>query len=625
MMNPCSPQGGHRLVAPSLIVTALLGASSLLPSAASAATASAAAAGAYHRADVAVVDAAQRVVRCEQAHRAVDPRCVRLRAGLQDAGLRLSRLQRAAGAHAAVASTLSPRQQAPKLTVSRTTLKWSRVADVRSYVLVAKVPGRSDRYSVVSGTSTTPVTQPGKTVAYGLRTAVVGSAWANEARIGYSSTVDPKAAPRLVVDGQTVRWTKVADVTRYVAVVKTPGVADVASQVTGTSLTPTPVPGKTIRVGLRTDVDGSKWADEATITYPAAGAPAPPAGTTPTPGGGTGTGTGTGGSGSGAPTPSAPSTPANFQVGIVSNSAYAMELPSISALGAKTARLEFDIDTPAADLAPFMDSYAKAGIRPLLLAGFAGRSPSAADARNLATWAAAYGPGGTFWQGKTYPANTAVTQIEFGNESNQAYQYPALASDPNWPSSPTYAGIAAAYATGFQQAAQAVSAVNAKVGLLAIGDTPGNWTSWMSNVYKAVPHFDGLVAGWVMHPYGPSSRWQPNMDTSLAILASHGAPSTIPVVITEYGIASDNGRCLDDNYGWDTCMSYDAAGAALSSTVAGMRARYGSRLAAMYLYQANDQRSSASTSNREAFFGGLTSGGAPKGGYTAAVKALLAG
>jgi hypothetical protein len=540
------------MVAPTLIVTALLGASSILPSPASAATASAAAAGAYHRADVSVVVAAKRVVRCNRAQGAADLRCVRLRAGLQAAGVKLSRLQHVVAAHTAKVTRLSRRQQAPKLTVSGATLKWAKVADVNSYVLVAKVAGKADRYSVVTGTSTTPAPQPGKTVTFGLRTAVVGSASAAEVKIAYPS-------------------------------------AGASTAPTATTTTKTTTSTKTT------------------------------------------TATGSAGTGSSSPSPSAPSaqaapsTSANFQVGLVSNSAYAMELPVISSLGAKTARLEFDINSPASELAPFMDSYAKAGIKPLLLAGFQGRSPSAAEARNLATWAAAYGPGGTFWQGKSYPTDTAVTNIEFGNESNQAYQYDALASDPDWPSSPAYADVATQYALGFQQAAQAIAGANAKVGLLAIGDTPGNWTSWMDNVYKAVPHFDSYVSGWVMHPYGPASRWQPNMDTSLSIVAAHGAPSTIPIFVTEYGIATDDGRCLSDNYGWDKCMTYEAAGAALTSTVASMRARYGSRLAAMYLYQANDQKASATTSNREAYFGGLTMDNTAKGGYTTAVKQLLAG
>jgi hypothetical protein len=285
--------------------------------------------------------------------------------------------------------------------------------------------------------------------------------------------------------------------------------------------------------------------------------------------------------------------------------------------------MEFDIDDSAADLAPYIDAYAKAGIQPLLLASFQGRTPTLAEGRNLATWAAAYGPGGTFWTGKNYKSSTAVTRIEFGNETNQSWQYAQLQNDPNWANTSFYASVAQGYATAFKAAHEAIKGVNGDVGLLAIGDTPGNWASWMNNIYAAVPEFSNYVAGWVMHPYGPTARWQPAMDNALAQVASHGAPSTIPIYVTEYGIASDDGRCLDDNYGWDTCMTYDQAGAALSSTVAAMRARYGSRLAAMYLYQAHDQRDPGSSGSREGYFGGLTLDGTAKGSYTAAMKSLL--
>jgi hypothetical protein len=285
--------------------------------------------------------------------------------------------------------------------------------------------------------------------------------------------------------------------------------------------------------------------------------------------------------------------------------------------------MEFDIDQPASDLAPYVDAYAKAGIQPLLLASFQGRTPTEAEGRNLATWAAAYGPGGTFWAGKNYNPSTAVTRIEFGNETNQSWQYPQLQNDANWANTTFYADLARGYATAFKAANLAVKGVNANVGLLAIGDTPGNWTSWMNNVYAAVPEFSSYVAGWVVHPYGPASRWQPAIDNALAQVAAHGAPSTIPVYATEYGIASDNGRCLDDNYGWDKCMTYDQAGSALTSTIAAMRARYGSRLAAVYLYQAHDQKDPGSSTSRESYFGGLTLGGTAKGGYTTAMKSLL--
>jgi hypothetical protein len=624
-MNPCSPQGGRRLAAPSLIVTAAVTLTAAFAPTAGAATASAAAAGAYRHADTAVISAAKKVVGCERAHGARSKACTVRRVRLQAAGVKLSHLQRRIARRSA-ATSLSARQKAPALSVAGTALTWTKVADVSSYVVVAKAAGQTDRYSVVTGTSTTPAPQAGKTVAYAVRTAIVGSAWSREAKVAYPATDSRLAAPKLVVDGQTVRWAPIAGVDSYVYVVKVPGVTDVYKTTTATSITPAPVPGQTVRVGVRTNVTDSTWAAEASITYAAGSTTAPATGTTappPTSTESTGSTGATGTTGSTGAT--APTSSVAFQVGLVSNSAYAMELPHITSLGARTARLEFDINTPAADLATYMDTYARAGVRPLLLAGFAGRTPTSAEARNLATWAAAYGPNGTFWQGKSYPAGTAVTSIEFGNESNQAYQYSTLASNSGWATTSTYATIAQQYATGFKVAAQAIAAANPKVGLLAIADTPGNWTSWMDNIYKAVPDFSSYVAGWTMHPYGPSSRWQPNMDTTLSILAAHGVPATSPIYITEYGISTDNGRCLDDNYGWDKCMTYDAAGTALTSTVSAMRARYGSRLAGLYVYQANDQRASATTTNRESYFGSLTQSGAAKGGYTAAVKALLAG
>jgi hypothetical protein len=542
-MTLCSPQGGRRLAAPSLLITAAVALTAIF-----APSASAAPAGAYHRADTAVISAAQKVVSCERAKGTRSPACSARRARLQVAGATLSRVQRSV-AHTARGSSSSSRQKAPTLTISGSTLKWNKVADVTSYVLVAKVAGQTDRYSVVTGTTTTPAAQAGKTVTYAVRTAIVGSAWSREARIAYSTPT--ASAPHAT--------------SKPLPASKSPagGTSTTPPTATGTGSTPTP-----------------------------------------TPAGGT-------------------TSSANFRVGVVSGAAVNWELPFIKSLGAASARMEFEIDTPAADLAPYIDAYAKAGIQPLLLASFQGRTPTIAEGRNLATWAAAYGPGGTFWTDKSYKSSTAVTHIEFGNESNQSWQYAQLQNDPNWANTSFYASIAQGYATAFKAANQAIKGVNGDVGLLAIGDTPGNWASWMNNIYAAVPEFSSYVAGWVMHPYGPVARWQPAMDNALAQIASHGAPSTIPIYVTEYGIASDDGRCLDDNYGWDKCMTYDQAGTALSSTIAAMRARYGSRLAAMYLYQAHDQKSSGSSGSRESYFGGLTLDGTAKGSYTAAMKTLL--
>jgi hypothetical protein len=460
---------------------------------------------------------------------------------------------------------------------------------------VRKVPGQASQYSLVSGTSTTPPAVAGTTVSYGIRTNVSGSAWADEVSITYPAaspeptpapTVDPQTAPTMSVSGTTVNWTRIGSVSSYVFVRKVPGQASQYSLVSGTSTTPPAVAGTTVSYGVRTNVSGSSWANEVSIAYPASS----PDTTTPPPIDGT------------------------FRMGVVAGSAHSYELSFLKALGARTARIEFGVGTSAASLASDIDAYAKAGIRPLLLATFYGRTPSTAEAQNLGSWAAAYGPGGTFWQGKSYPANTAVTDIEFGNETSYSYQF----SDN---SLLTYASRASTYAQRARDAANAIRAANPRVGLLAIGDNAVNQTAWMTNVMKAVPTLDDLIAGWTIHPYGPS--WASRIDSTVNSARSAGARD-LPIWITEWGLSSDNGRCLSDNYGWNACMTYAGAASSLHTVLSGMQSRYGSRLGAFYLYQAHDQYASGTKTGRESYFGALQSNGAAKGAYTSEVKADLA-
>jgi len=75
-------------------------------------------------------------------------------------------------------------------------------------------------------------------------------------------------APKLTVTGETLTWARVDNLNSYVFVRKVPGQADQYSTVTGTSTTPPPVPGLTVRYSIRTAVNGSAWATEVAITYP---------------------------------------------------------------------------------------------------------------------------------------------------------------------------------------------------------------------------------------------------------------------------------------------------------------------------------------------------------------------
>jgi hypothetical protein len=244
------------------------------------------------QADRALISDAKRLNRCLRANHGHPKPCDAARHALQRAGsrlakaeLRLARIARASGkggvpAGAKSASTWQDPRLAPQLTVSGQTLEWTRVDGINAYVLMRKVPGQANQYSVVTGTSTTPPPVPGATVHYSVRTAAWWSAWSAEQAITYPSASEPgiatdrQAAPTITVSGQTLTWNAVAGVNTYVFVRKVPGQADQYSEVSGTSITPPATPGTTVRYSVRTAVVESAWASEVAISYPAA-APSP--------------------------------------------------------------------------------------------------------------------------------------------------------------------------------------------------------------------------------------------------------------------------------------------------------------------------------------------------------------
>jgi len=395
---------------------------------------------------------------------------------------------------------------------------------------------------------------------------------------------DTLTAPVITVSGNTLTWNAISGVSSYVYVRKVPNQADQYAVVNGTSIMPPAVPGQTVRYSVRTNVTGSAWAREVSITYPASTT------TTTTP------------------------PPSGFRMGITAGSAFSYELPFVTSLGARTARLIYNIGTTASSMAPVIDAYARAGVRPLLAAHFYGRLPTVAEAQNVATWAKAYGPGGSFWAGKSYPANTAVNRIEFGHETSYSYQF----SDN---SLSTYAARAQTYALRFKDAQVATKAANPNVGLLAQGDNAVNQNAWVVNMFKAVPDLGLRAAGWTIHPYGPN--WKARIDSTISSTKAAGSPD-LPIWVTEWGLTTDNGRCLSDNYGWSKCLTYAQAASTLHVVVTGMLSTYGSRLGAFFLYQAHDQAATGTQTGREYYFGALQSRGQAKGAYTTEAKGLLA-
>jgi hypothetical protein len=164
------------------------------------------------------------------------------------------------------------------------------------------------------------------------------------------------------------------------------------------------------------------------------------------------------------------------------------------------------------------------------------------------------------------------------------------------------------------------------VGLLAQADDGGSGSStWVDHMFRAVPSLGTLVDGWTVHPYGPRSRWEPKIDRLIASTAANGAPASIPIDVTEYGISSANGAPLTDNYGWPTNMTYADAAAALDQTIAAMRLdpSIGPRLRDFMIYAAHDLRPQGTSQEREQNFGALQDNLAGKGAYSTEVREQL--
>ncbi len=539
--------------------------------------------------------------------------CTRLRHRVQHAGRTFTAAQRnlaAKARHAASAGAASyGPTSAPTLHANGVKLNWNAIERAGGYVVVSAVPGQPYHYEYVKQSSDTPPPVPGQTVAYAVRTAVRNSHWSNIVKISYPAAppaptptppagppaeeLNLKAAPALHVSGQTLMWNLVANVSAYILETKVPGQPEAFTAVSGTSTTPPAVPGKTVTYSVRTAVDGSAWAPTVTITYPATPAPKEPA-----------------------PAPKETSFSVlgsdGFEPGINSGT-NPQDFTGATMLGAKVVRISLAIGAPASALEYAVANYAAKGIRVAPLASFYGRIPTPAEAQNVASWAAEFGPGGTFWA-KRSDGNLAIQTIEFGNETSYGYQYGDSAG------APSYQARAQTYAVRLREAAEAIGATGIKVGVLAVADDPSG--NWMNGMFQAVPNLGNYVSGWVTHPYGTYGKTK--LLGVLAQTAAHGAPSNIPIDITEWGLSTDNGVCVAENYGYNPCMTYAEAAEQLKRSVAEIKTIAGSRLRMFMLYQVRDQQVAGASNEREAFFGLLQHEDQSKGAYTTAAQELLA-
>jgi hypothetical protein len=310
-----------------------------------------------------------------------------------------------------------------------------------------------------------------------------------------------------------------------------------------------------------------------------------------------------------------PPAPSGFTVGTVSGPAAAWEAGLVRSanLHPKTVRLGFDVGTSVSTVQKAVGALAGKGEQTLLMGEFYGTIPSTSQAQNLAAWAHAVGPGGTYWRthrGGRY----AVRDIEFGNETNEGYQFGGVSSGSS------YTARAQSYAQRARDAADAIRAANPNVGLIAQADNGGSGTSqWVDGMFSAVPDLNKHVAGWTAHPYGPKSRYGPIMDKAMSDTAKHG-DTTLPFFITEYGISTNNGTCLDSNYSWPTCLTYAQAAQSLVGAVADLQKSY-PRLRALFIFEQRDMANDPT--GREGNFGAVKTDGAPKGAFFTAIQSLV--
>ena len=308
-----------------------------------------------------------------------------------------------------------------------------------------------------------------------------------------------------------------------------------------------------------------------------------------------------------APAPAA-GTPGPFAFGIVSTRGVE-HIDDVRKLGARLTRIEFQIGADTGSMEEFVGRAASQGVEVILLAGFEGRIPSTAEAQSLGAWAKRFGPGGTFWAGRSDGAY-ASRYIEFGNETS--YRHQGTFEDGG------------DYARRAKEAIDAIKAANPRVGLLVQADDANiNPSPWVKDMFAAVPNLGNIAAGWTVHPYGPRTEWEPRISRLIQQTAAVGSPN-LPIFMTEWGIATDNGRQLDDNYHWPTGMSYADAGAAVTREIDAMNARFPGRLGALLWYFIRDHAAPGASSGREDYFGAVKEDRSDKGALTAAIRAAAA-
>jgi hypothetical protein len=235
------------------------------------------------------------------------------------------------------------------------------------------------------------------------------------------------------------------------------------------------------------------------------------------------------------------------------------------------------------------------------LAGFQARNPTEAEAKGLKAWAEACNAYG-------------VQYIEFGNETN----YQITNNQAN----------GEVYGKRVKEACEALVASGTSIKLLVQGSDAGaGQHTWLDGIYVAFPTITSHAAfgGWTIHAY-PNSHVEtekdtfgiPMMERMVSALAGHG-DTTSKFFDTEWGAPSTSaGTTMTSGQSLD----WGEAAGLLTKHQKLLETASGKRLIQLLLYQAHDQGPEGET-NREKYFGALTSSAGRKGTFSSFAESFL--
>jgi hypothetical protein len=409
------------------------------------------------------------------------------------------------GAVISAPASLAATTDAPTLTLSGKTLSWTPVSGVSSYeVATVRNPTttRDTTYKVVRATKFAPPSVAGETVNYSVRTYVTGSNWAPEVSITWPAA---SQVPALTVSGNRLNWQAISGFSSYkVQTIRNPMTTrnTTLQVVNGTSVTPPAVPGETVNYSVRTNVAGSKWAPQVSITWPGTTTTPPPS--TP-------------------PANTAPPVFPKLQVGVNNSSGWGPALDS-QFLNAGIPYERLDIGRGNLSM---VDAAISRGMKvlPNYTSGNTGNLNGMTPAM-VSSDISALTP---------QLVSRGITTLEFGNE--------------------VYNSISAAQYAALYDAAHVAAAGRIKLLAAATTDyyaqrsgTSGNWFVGMKN---ALPGGAAEVDGWTIHPYGSMTSlcgdgygW-PMMGSIHDESISAGFSASLPWYVTEVGqqIAGNGLEC----------------------------------------------------------------------------------